>query len=220
MKALKAARIALVLLGFSCVLNAQMKVYAIKSARLFDGISGTLTEPGLVVVSHGKIQSVGGRTIPPGATVVDLGDATLLPDFIDAHTHLSNEFNADYDGATLLGLERPVAENAIRTTANARKTLMAGFTTVRDVGGSDFIDVGLRNAINAGVVPGPRMLVAVHALGSTGGHCDDSAGALKQGMLADLVAVSGNPLQDIKATQSVFFVMKDGVVYRNERVKN
>jgi imidazolonepropionase-like amidohydrolase len=53
---------------------------------------------------------------------------------------------------------------------------MAGFTTVRDLGGSDFIDVGLRNAINAGVVPGPRMLVAVHALGSTGGHCDDSAG--------------------------------------------
>jgi len=65
---------------------------------------------------------------------------------------------------------------SLRATANARKTLMAGFTTVRDVGGTDFIDVGLRNAINAGVVPGPRMLVAVHAPGSTGGHCDDSAG--------------------------------------------
>jgi imidazolonepropionase-like amidohydrolase len=76
MNALKAARIALVLLGFSCVLNAQMKVYAIKSARLFDGVSGTLVEPGLVVVSDGKIQSVGGRVIPPGATVVDLCPAS------------------------------------------------------------------------------------------------------------------------------------------------
>jgi imidazolonepropionase-like amidohydrolase len=81
-----------------------------------------------VVVSDGKIQSVGGRTIPTGATVADLRDATLLPGFKDAHTHLSGEFNADYDEATLLGLQRPVAENAIRATANAPRTLMAGFT--------------------------------------------------------------------------------------------
>jgi len=108
--------------------------------------------------------------------IVGPGDATALPGFIDAHTHLSNDFNAGYDPATLLSLRRPVAETAIRATANSRQTLMAGFTTVRDVDGSDFIDVGLRNVIHAGVVPGPRMLVAVHALGSTGGHCDDSAG--------------------------------------------
>lgn len=91
----------------------------------------------------------------------------MLPGFIDAHTHLSYEFNSNYDGAKLLGLQRPAAETAIRATANARRTLMAGFTTIRDLGGSDFIDVGLRNAVNAGVVPGPRMLVSVHALGST-----------------------------------------------------
>jgi imidazolonepropionase-like amidohydrolase len=176
MKSPQTARITLVLLGISCALNAQPAFYAIKAARLFDGIGGMVVEPGLVIVSEGRIQSVGGRTVPPGATVIDLGDATLLPGFIDAHTHLSDEFNPNYDGATLLSLQRPVAENAIRATANARKTLMAGFTSVRDVGGSDFIDVGLRNAIDAGVVAGPRMLVAVHALGSTGGHCDDSAG--------------------------------------------
>ena len=129
----------------------------------------------MVVVSNGMIQALGG-TAPPGATVIDLGDATLLPGFIDAHTHLSNEFNPDYSGDALRSLQRTIAEKAIRATANARKTVMAGFTTVRDVGGSDFIDVGLRNSINAGYVPGPRMLVAVHALGSTGGHCDDSAG--------------------------------------------
>jgi imidazolonepropionase-like amidohydrolase len=176
MKAPKAPKIGFVLLSLTCTLQAQTRLYALKAARLFDGVGGTLVEPALLIVSDGKIQSVGGQTIPPGATVVDLGDATLLPGFIDAHTHLSDEFNADYDGATLLSLQRPVAETAIRATADARKTLMAGFTTVRDVGGSGFIDVGLRNAINAGVVPGPRMLVAVHALGSTGGHCDDSAG--------------------------------------------
>ena len=83
------------------------------------------------------------------------------------------DFNPDYNGAMLKGLQTTVAESAIRSTANARKTLMAGFTTVRDVGSSDFIDVGLRNAIASGITPGPRMLVAVHALGATGGHCDD-----------------------------------------------
>jgi imidazolonepropionase-like amidohydrolase len=170
------ALIAFVLLSLPCLAQAQTKFYAIKAARLFDGVSGMLTEPGLVVVADGKIQSVGGRNVPAGAMVIDLGDATLMPGFIDAHTHLSDEFNANYDAATLVDMQRTVAERSIRATENARKTLMAGFTTVRDVGGSDFIDVGLRNAINAGVIPGPRMLVAVHALGSTGGHCDDSAG--------------------------------------------
>jgi imidazolonepropionase-like amidohydrolase len=128
-----------------------------------------------VLVSEEKIQSVGSAA-PAGATVIDLGDATLTPGFIDAHTHLTDDFNPDYNGASLLSLQRTIPEKAIRATANARVTLMSGFTTVRDVGSSDFLDVGLRNSINAGIVPGPRMLISVHALGSTGGHCDDSDG--------------------------------------------
>ena len=162
------------LLFFCASLAPAQSVYVLKAAHLFDGVSGQLVSPGLVVVSNGSIQSVGG-VAPAGATMIDLGDATLLPGFIDAHTHLTDDFNPDYNGAALLSLQRPLAERAIRSTANARKTVMAGFTTVRDVGSSDFVDVGLRNAINAGIVPGPRMLVAVHALGSTGGHCDDQA---------------------------------------------
>ncbi len=173
LSALQFPIILFVLLTTAGALSAQSNTYVLKAARMFDSVGGQIVTPGMVVVSGGMLQSVGGQSAPAGATVIDLGDATLLPGFIDAHTHLSDDFDPDYNGSQLLGLQRPISEHAIRATANARKTVMAGFTTVRDVGSSNFIDVGLRNSINAGIVPGPRMLVAVHALGSTGGHCDD-----------------------------------------------
>jgi len=169
-------RIAALALALVSTLAAQNGSYVLKAARLFDSASGKVVTPGMLVVSGGKIVSVGEAAVPSGAIVIDLGDATLLPGFIDAHTHLTMDYNADYASMELLDLKRTVPEMAIRSTANSRATLMAGFTTVRDVGSSHFLDVGLRNAINAGVVPGPRMLVAVHALGSTGGHCDESDG--------------------------------------------
>jgi len=165
-----------VLLLAACTLAAQDRPYVVKAQRLFDSVTGKIVEPGVVVVSGGKIQSVGSATVPAGATVIDLGDATLLPGFIDSHTHETMDFNPDYNGAELLDLQRTIPEKAIRSTANARVTLMAGFTTVRNVGSEDFLDVGLRNAINAGFVPGPRMLISLNAIGSTGGHCDGSAG--------------------------------------------
>src|SRR5208337_1502120 len=135
------------------------KTYVLKAARLFDGKSNVLVTPGLVLVTEGKIAAVGASAnIPAGAEMIDLGDATLLPGFIDAHTHLTMPFSDDFRQAELNRLEKTVAEKALDASANARVTLLAGFTTVRDVGSSDYLDVGLRNAIRNGVVPGPRML--------------------------------------------------------------
>ena len=150
-------------------------ITVLRAARMFDGRSDATLPNAVVVVQDGKIAAAGsGLAIPAGATVVDLGDATLLPGFIDSHTHLTGESGENYILDFFNGLRRPVAEQALDSSVNARKTLEAGFTTVRDVGSSDDLDVGLRNAINAGIVPGPRMLVARYALGATGGHCDQT----------------------------------------------
>src|SRR6202045_917986 len=153
----------------------ETKTVVLKAARLVDGKSDALVKPGIVVVTDGKIVAVGANaTVPAGAEVIDLGDATLLPGFIDAHTHLTGMYTTNYKQAALDGLQKTIPEETLDAIGNAKVTLMAGFTTVRDVGSHDFIDVGLRNAIRNGKVPGPRMLVSVHAIGTTGGHCDET----------------------------------------------
>ena len=150
-------------------------VIAIRAARLFDGKSDTTIADAVVVVQGNRITAAGARlAIPAGAQVVDLGDATILPGFIDAHTHVTDESSDDWNADTVSGLRRTIPESTLRAAEFARRTLMAGFTTVRDVGSGDYIDVGLRNAIASGVTVGPRMLVSVHALGARGGHCDNS----------------------------------------------
>jgi imidazolonepropionase-like amidohydrolase len=152
---------------------ASPPVTVLKAHLLFDGRGDTSIANGVIVVQGGKITAAGaGVAIPAGARVIDLGDVTLLPGFIDAHTHMTDESSADWNADAVAGLRRTIAEKALFAASYARKTLMAGFTTVRDVGSSDYLDVGLRNAINAGVTPGPHMLVAVYALGARGGHCD------------------------------------------------
>jgi imidazolonepropionase-like amidohydrolase len=161
--------------GTTAAQGAPARIYVLKAARMFDGKSNAIVKPGLVVVSGGRIVGVGAAAaIPAGAETIDLGDATLLPGFIDAHTHLTMNYREDYTRAMLDGLQKTVPEKAIEATVNARITLLGGFTTVRDVGSSDFLDVGLRNAIDKGIIPGPRMLVCVHAIGATGGHCDET----------------------------------------------
>jgi imidazolonepropionase-like amidohydrolase len=166
-----------VLLWSAATLCAADRVIVLKAAHLFDGKSDRLISPGVIVVTNNKITAVGpGAAQPPGAEVIELGEATLLPGFMDAHTHLSYPFERDYRVEELNLLKKPVSERTLDAVDVVRRTLMAGFTTVRDLGSADLIDVGLRNAIAAGKIPGPRMLVSVHALGSTGGHCDPFAG--------------------------------------------
>ena len=164
-------------LGVALSASAAEPVTVVRAARLYDGKADAVVSPGVIVVSDGRIAAAGtSAAVPAGARVVDLGDATLLPGLMDAHTHLSLESSLDWKQDQLDLLKKPITEQAIIATEYARRTLMAGFTTVRDVGSSDLIDVGLRNAIDSGKVPGPRMLVAVNAIGSRGGHCDSTGG--------------------------------------------
>jgi imidazolonepropionase-like amidohydrolase len=143
----------------------------LKAAHLFDAHTGKLQSPGLLVIDGDRIAQVGGPA-PTGAEVLDLGDATLLPGLMDAHTHLTSESSDSWYKDMVDGLLRSPAEQAQYAALYARRTLEAGFTTVRDLGSNDSIDVGLRNAISHGDVTGPRMLVAVNAIGATGGHAD------------------------------------------------
>jgi imidazolonepropionase-like amidohydrolase len=150
-------------------------VTAIRAARMFDGTSDTTVANPVILVQGSRILAIGaGVAVPAGATMIDLGDATLLPGFIDSHTHLTGEAGENYVQDFFEGLRRPVTEQVFYGAVYARRTVEAGFTTVRDVGSSDDMDVGLRDAIAAGLTPGPRMLVARYALGATGGHCDNT----------------------------------------------
>jgi imidazolonepropionase-like amidohydrolase len=163
-------------------LRAADSVVVLKATRLFDGKSKTLVSNGVVVVQGTKIVDAGSNLpIPPDAQVIDLGDATLSPGFIDAHSHLTLDYSGNFNELRLRELQWNVSEQAIKATVHARATVEAGFTTVRDVGsrfiGSpEFVDVALRNSINKGLIVGPRMLVATYGIGATGGHFDNTSG--------------------------------------------
>lgn len=145
----------------------------LKAAHIFDAVSGKVLNNGVVIVSGKKIQAAGsGIDYPDGGQIIDLGDATLMPGFIDAHVHLSNESSGKFYNDWFDGMMRFPAEQALYGARYAKATLEAGVTTVRDVGSSDHVSLGLRNAIDAGVVPGPRMLIANNGISATGGHGD------------------------------------------------
>src|SRR5438445_2609790 len=163
-------------------MRAADKVIVLKAARLFDGKSKTLAQNGVVIIQGNKIVDAGSNVpAPPDAQVVDLGDATLSPGFMDGHTHLTLDFSGNYNERRLKEVDLNVSEQAIIATRYARATVEAGFTTVRDlgsrfVGSKEFVDVALRNSINKGMIVGPRMLVATFGIGATGGHFDPTSG--------------------------------------------
>ncbi len=144
------------------------------AAGMVDVVRGVLIQPAVVVIAGDKIRSVGPADVPAGARTIDLGDATLLPGLIDAHTHLTGDLQGDW--VTRAVRELP-ADAALRGVPYARKTLHAGFTTVRDVGSVGLADVSLMRAVDAGRVEGPRMIASGHAVGITGGHCDHTGWA-------------------------------------------
>jgi len=143
-------------------------VYLIAGAMV-DTLNGQQISDPLVEISDGRIVSVTpGGAVPTDGKVIDLGDVTILPGLADLHTHLTF-YSTDF-GYESLGVSK--TDEAIRGVANARKTLLAGFTAARNLGASGYSDVSLRDAINDGRVPGPRLQVSGPSLGSTGGHCD------------------------------------------------
>ena len=171
MKSYRTLVAAALLAAMGSVAPVRAAVVAVKAALLIDGTGTAPKKNPVVVVEDGKIVSVG-TSVPAGATVLDLGGRTLLPGFIDCHVHLTGRAigeGENWDDAAVRDLPQ---EDAIRGVRNAMATLTAGFTTVRNVGASDFTDIALRNMIRAGIVSGPRMISAGNAIGITGGHCD------------------------------------------------
>ena len=163
-----AATLAAIALVAATAPGAAADRFAVRAARFVDVKAGLVRGPVWVVVSGDTVEAVE-ASAPAGLAVTDLGNATLLPGLIDCHTHLSSRVGL----SPMEQMKSSAARAGITGVNNVRATLEAGFTTCRDVGGGELVDVSLRDAINAGEIPGPRMQVATWALSMTGGHGDD-----------------------------------------------
>lgn len=161
------------------------RITAVKAAHMLDVRSGATLDQAVVLIDGERITAAGSKlAIPAGATIIDLGDKTLLPGLIDMHTHLTG--NPEDAGYAAVAISVPRA--ALTGARNASRTLEAGFTSVRNVGAEGYTDVALRDAINAGDLPGPRIAASGPALGISGGHCDDTMHAPEYKISAEGVA--------------------------------
>ncbi|WP_284699022.1 metal-dependent hydrolase family protein [Sphingomonas lycopersici] len=166
---------ALAIVGLVAAGQAMAETTVVTAARMLDVEKGVLVDQPVIVVTDGRITAIGTRgskpEAPAGAKQVDLGDVTLLPGLIDMHVHLTGL--AEVGGYQTLKYTDSFWSAV--GVANALKTLRAGFTSVRNVGADGFQDIGLKEAIDGGWVPGPRITGAGYAIGATGGHCDNNA---------------------------------------------
>jgi imidazolonepropionase-like amidohydrolase len=207
----RTAAIRVLIAGFAVVLSVGMasaadaptapSVTALLCGHLIDTAAGKVLGETTIVIEAGHVREVlSGAQAPAGATAIDLKSQTCMPGLIDSHTHLTGQTSrTEY-------VDRyhwNVADYIIRSTVYARRTLLAGFTTVRNLGDSANESASLRNAINAGIVPGPRIFTAGKAIGSTGGHADPTNG-YRQDLAKDLGAVDGiinSPEDAVKAVR-------------------
>lgn len=163
--------LSLALLGLGLSSHASAAITAIKAAHMLDVRSGTMIDSAVILIDGERITAAGSKlAIPAGAQVIDLGNKTLLPGLIDMHTHLTG----DPQDAGYSVVAKSVPRMTMTGAKNARLTVQAGFTTVRNLGAEAYTDIGLRDAINDGEMPGPRIAASGPAMGITGGHCDDT----------------------------------------------
>lgn len=182
--------------------NAKV-VYA---GRLIDGSGDIIKNNASIIIENDRVKEIKeGRVSVPGAEIVDLSDYTVMPGLIDCHTHMTSQVGRDQ---LLKSLINRRSDAAIMATVYARRTLMAGFTTVRDVGADGFVDISLRDAINAGTIPGPRMFVATHTLSITGGHGD--AGGIREDLLPESDFKTGIVNTPEEAVKAVRYMAKYG----------
>ena len=188
----------------------------IRAGHLLDVHTGKILDAQTIVVTGDKITAIAPTASTPAAAsdaVIDLGSMTVLPGLIDVHTHLTANPNFD----PYLEVTSTDAKEAINGVVNAKATLMAGFTSVRNVGAGGYTDVDLRDAIDAGQIPGPHMQVSGPPLGITGGHCDDNLLPFHYHIVADgvadgIAAVQQKVRQNIKYGVDVIKVCATGGV--------